>query len=170
MLSAQVSEAKWLNVQAGWLCQHAQFSEEDFLNALIRRDQGGKRFKNYAQIPFFLQEDGDNDEVDEDSDEGFHIFCELLRAECREAYEQIRELREIMDDEPTGDDIFDAIDSWAEMSDEDIQLRKEGQALANNLRGGWEACRKKGLALLCMANQWGDNDPDWDLAMHIMES
>ena len=170
VLNAQVSEAKWLNVQAGWLCEHIQFTEDDFLNALIRRDQGGKRFKSYAQIPVFLQEDGDNDDVDEDPNDGFHITGETLREECREAYDQMSELREIIDDEPTGDDIFDAIDSWSENSDEDILLRKEGQALANNLRGGWEACRKKGLALLCMANQLGDNDLDWDLAMHIMES
>lgn len=162
-----VGEAVGLNCDAGWLQEGAKFTQQEYLHALIRRDRASKRYRTAADLPIWLQEEDDDEEPDDGT--WFAAFSEELRECCRSAYSNMEELREIMNDEPTGEGLLNALYAWPSETGESEDLVGQTHALHKNLHQGWHRCKKAGLALLCMANQFGDNDPDYDMAIAFME-
>ena len=164
LLDDKVSEAVSLNGDAGWLSSRSEFTEEEFLESLIRRDRSGKRYPTLAQVPSFLLE-----AFEEQHDAAsFRVLAGELREACWSAYSGMTEIREQMDDEPTGADLLASMEAWPGEVHESEQTIKETLALSENLHKGWLRCQAAGLALLCMANQFGDDDPDQDLAIELM--
>lgn len=164
LLHDQVRRAVVFNGEAGWLPSGSEFTEEEFFCSLIRRDRWGKRYRTLAQVPRFLRE-----VFDDQDDESFCALASDLREACWSACSSMQELREVMGDEPTGENLLEALDNWPTEVSEPPETINEALALSDNLHQGWLRCQAAGLALLCMANQFGDNDPDYDLAFELME-
>lgn len=165
LLEDKVGDAAELNRSAGWLPYRDRFTEQEFLESLIRRDRRGRRYKTLADIPEFLREEFE----DLDNEASFTAYFSDMREECRSAYSGMRELREEIEDEPDGVDLLAALDGWPEQAHESKVTIKEATALSDNLHRSWQRCQKAGLALLCMANQFGDDDLDHDLADELMD-
>ncbi|MEG5266486.1 hypothetical protein TRP66_19535 [Pseudomonas sp. JDS28PS106] len=164
-LDDSVREAVGLNIDAGWLPEGKAFTQQEYLHALIRRDSLGRRFPTVEHLPVPLW--GDDDEPDDGSD--YQALADELREVCRDAYSSMQELREIMDDEPTGEGLLDALYAWPTETHEPEGLVAEAYALQDNLYHGWQRCKAAGLGLLCMANQLGEKDLDHDAAIALME-
>lgn len=128
------------------------------------RQYAYKRYPTLAQVTSFLLE-----AFEEQHDAAsFRVLARELREACWSAYSGITEIREQMDDEPTGADLLASMEAWPGEVHESEQTIIETLALSENLHKGWLRCQAAGLALLCMANQFGDDDPDQDLAIELM--
>lgn len=163
LLHEQVSEAVGLNIHAGYLPDADQFTEEEYFQALIRRNRVGNGKNALARVPEFLRE-----AFEDHDEESFRELASELREECRSAYGEMKEIRELIDDEPTGMDLLEALDSWLTEGSEGQRTIKEAKALSDNLYEGWMRCQKAGLDLLCMADEFGDDDPDRDLPIELL--
>lgn len=101
-------------------------------------------------------------------EESFRAMADEIREACWSAYSGMQEIKEEMDDEPTGVGLLEALDAWPSEVRESQEVIKETLALSQNLHQEWLGCKAMGLALLCMANEFGDPDPNQDLAAELM--
>lgn len=155
LLNEHVGDAYENNQQAGWLpSSPSTFSDMECFETLIRHDRSGRRFKSLSDVPTFLRAEYEGWAEDE-----FQTHAEELREASREGYDGLAESREIMDDEPDCEELFDGLYNWPDHAGASTREIAQAEALVNNLHGGWKRCQEAGLALLHPANH---ENPDYD--------
>lgn len=153
-LQEAVEQAWQLNEEGGWIPIE---DEGDHFVSMIKHDYKGKLIKSLADVPQGLkQEYADMDEG------GFQTYIKELREECREAYAEISDLRDGLENVLTEGSFFDSLIGVANELDVSAKEARVIEVLFSNLASKWEDYRKLSISLVQMANEPvvdGDFDP-----------
>ncbi|WP_458130607.1 hypothetical protein [Pseudomonas sp. R3-41] len=162
-LMDKVSDARWLNVKAGWLSDtYHKFDRLDYFVARLKQDYRGKLIKSLADVPDDLKEEFSDDEAE------FQAFMAEERETCYSAYDEMTCLRSDAEEELVANDYFDTIGS--QPSDFELSPYEEKclLPLVENLERLWNKHKAAGFGLMCMASHLGDTDYDLSLTQALM--
>ncbi|TBW39913.1 hypothetical protein E0E54_01780 [Azotobacter chroococcum] len=157
-IDSVVGEAVELNVQAGWLPDSGggDFEQLDYFLTVIKQDYRGNLVKSKADIPDFLKSSFD------DLDDGeFSSFMSELRDGCCNAYSEMRDLRENLDDclglKPFLEELLNLPADVSWLSESDL---KDVELFFDNLSVLWSEYEESAKAMMHMANELGKYDYD----------
>ena len=162
-LKDKVSDARWLNVKAGWLSDTTdKFDRLDYFVARLKQDYRGKFIKSLADVPDDLKEEFSDDEAE------FQAFLAEERETCYSAYDEMACLRSDTEEELEANDYFDTISSQPDHYELDRDKEKCLQPLLENLETLWNKHKAVAFGLMCMASHLGNTDYDPSLTQALM--
>lgn len=162
-LMDKVSDARWLNVKAGWLSDTIhKFDRLDYFVARIKQDYRGKFVKSLADVPDNLREEFSDDEAE------FQAFMAEERETCYSAYDEMDCLRSDAEEELEGQDYFDTIGSQPIDYELGHYEKRCLLPLLENLETLWNKHKAAAFGLMCMASHLGSTDYDPSLTQALM--
>lgn len=162
-LMDKVSDARWLNVKAGWLSDTIdKFDRLDYFVARIKQDYRGKFVKSLADVPDDLREEFPDDEAD------FQAYMAEERETCYSAYDEMTCLRSDAEEELEANKYFNTIGSQPSEYELSPYEEKCFLPLLENLETLWTKHKAAAFGLMCMASHLGNTDHDLSLTQALM--
>lgn len=149
-----VDEAYTLNVQADWLSDYGPFGEGDYFNFVDKQDYRGRLIKSMDDIPVDFRS-----EFDDMNETEFAFYMKELREGCRNAYTEMRMLKDDLPYKLVAEHFLDMLCCLPEghLAECEIDIV---QPFFDNLSELWDKYERNAKCPMCMTNELGINDYD----------